>query len=373
MLAQPERHPPVQLNRPAAAVLVTLLTAAQGWQAWTMLMPFEFARSYWVFTYDHGFVRRGAGGEMARLLFADTQAGSVLMPPIASAVGVTGVMSVIAALVWKGSQTRLIVAVVLAASPGTIEFAIRQARPDIIGYALIPLAFLAARSRWLWAVSAGWTGLILIHEGVVLSVGPWLLAAVALRLAPHLRAWLLRLFLLPAVASTAVLVAGRPSALQMTLLRSDAAYLDSQQTTLLKFIGDSLPASVDLVLRDFSWSTAVLTLGLGLFLVAAHFLAFRSAGVTWPSNKPVALAVMVSIIAVAVEMLIGTDWMRWVGMWIGGATLVTGLATVVQDEGVPKRYWWLTVLLIAVVPPLPDHFGAGSVQRALERFLRLFS
>ncbi|QGF23868.1 hypothetical protein [Raineyella fluvialis] len=165
--------------------------------------PDEMQVSYWLVTYDYGFVRRGLGGEIIQLLSGRADRVptwlTYLAPWSAALLPAIALYLVIAALVRHGTRSSVALAMLLACSPWTFDALIAYGRPDQFGLVwliTVGAVLLPTRGRPPALVAVltvlGLAGgvLTLVHEA---SMGIWgivvlVLIAVA-DTAPRTKVW----------------------------------------------------------------------------------------------------------------------------------------------------------------------------------------
>ena len=204
----------------------------------------------------------------------------------------------------------------------------------------------------MWVLSGWFVILILMHEGVLLSVAPWLLVVLAARRASLVDG--LRLFLLPAVAGLFVLFGGGADVGQVTHLKADARpYIDLDQVTMFSFLDDSVSQSWHVVM-GLGVANALLMLTIGAGLVLIHGLVL---GISRLLHRPTQLtlaALAVSVAGVGLEMMLGYDWLRWFSEWTCCGLIVLGLSAR-RHSSTPVRSWaaWVGSAILLLLPVLP--------------------
>ncbi len=307
-----------------------------------------FVESYYLITYRHGFVRHGLMGEVLRLVGAPTSASTGKIASfVVAAVMVVALLVAIELLIRRRSASSAAMAVLLAASPFCIDFALVDRRPDLVAIALlVVLGLVVTRVRshqvaWLAAVGVGFGAMVLVHEDVVLIELPWAVVLVAVatlgrtgrmfgrpsdgsenqadrRVAAQLMARLAALGVAPLLAALAVLLSGVPSPGQVARLRADVVGFSYKNQTEFGYLRQTLSQSFHLVgsmprfvQRD--------TMAVGLVLVALQVIwvvrwvvpglwePFARAG-----NRAVG-ALVAAIVSGATVLLFATgfDWLRW--------------------------------------------------------------
>ena len=135
--------------------------------------------SYYAVDYTFGFVRRGLAGELVGLVPGHYFAASLALRWLATAMYLFGLAAVaaVALLGGRGSERRLMLAMLIPLLPFGIPFAAYSARPDLFGaaaLAALAVALAFVRSR---AVAMGWCAgygvliavLTLVHEAIGLQ------------------------------------------------------------------------------------------------------------------------------------------------------------------------------------------------------------
>ncbi len=345
-----------------------------------------FVESYYLITYRHGFVRHGLLGEVLRLVGAPTtdSTGKFASFVVAGVMDVAHVVA-IELLIRQRSTASAAMAVLLAASPFCIDFALVDRRPDLMAIALlVVLGLVVTRVRshqvaWLAAVGVGFGAMVLVHEDVALIELPWAVVLVAVatlgrtgrmfggpgdgradpadcRAAVRLTARLVALGAAPFLAALAVLLSGVPSPGQVTRLRADVVGFSYKGQTEFDYLRQTLSQSFHLVgsmprfvQRD--------TMAVGLVLVALQVIwvvRWVTPGVWEPftqaGNRAVGAFVAV-IVSGATVLLFATgfDWLRWF-----------------CDCGAS----WLVVQAFAVLVLVPSPRDAGAGRRAVRQRLR---
>ncbi len=384
----------------------------------------RFTESYYLVTYGHGFIRRGLLGEGLHLMFGlPTRSEVDVTADAVVALSVGAVVLVIELLIRRGTSSSCATALLLAASPFTIDFFIVDRRPDLLALVLlVALGLVLSRADramvpGIIAVGIGFGAMVLVHEDVILIEVPWAMVLVATATLVrggddhHMRYRgrriegnvLLGVLAVPPLAATAAILAwGLPSSRQVAELQSDLARLHLTGNTVFTYLPDSLRASVRLV-GSIPPSAKAWTLLLGIVLVTLQLLWVRSwtrphlAQVFVASGHRRLGAVLAATIVVATAILFATgfDWVRWFAdcgaAWLvvqGFVPLLTGksghlgeLAPVDPDgtstgppgaptEGPAPRIHlsrWLPALAVylVAVPPLDDLFITGQLRHFL--------
>ena len=384
----------------------------------------RFTESYYLVTYGHGFIRRGLLGEGLHLMFGlPTRSEVDVAADVVVALSVGAVVLVIELLIRRGTSSSCATALLLAASPFTIDFFIVDRRPDLLALVLLVTLGLVlsrgGRATWLgiMAVGIGFGAMVLVHEDVILIEVPWAMVLVAT--ATLVRGGgdrekghrgrrtevnvLLGFLVVPPLAATAAVLAwGLPSSRQVAELQADLFSLHLEGNTVFTYLPDSLGASVRLV-GSIPNSAKIWTLLLGIVLVTLQLLWVRSwtrphlAQVFVASGHRRLGAVLGATIVVATAILFATgfDWVRWfadcgaawlvvqafVPLLAGEPGHVGDLAPVDPDgssaeqpdaptEGPAAHIRlsrWLPALAVylVAVPPLDDLYITGQLRHFL--------
>jgi hypothetical protein len=304
--------------------IVLALATFQVAQGWIRKVE-GFPKSYWVVTYDYGFVRRGLAGELLQAL-----PGPVTESMVVAAARLTGIVPVVAlillAIVLLRNLTapRAAMALLLMSSPFTLDEFLINSRPDQFGLAvLVVLAIFLRRLRgaqW-WALieisGAVMGALALIHEGNLLFYGvvalPMIMSDTSRR--GRTRAVGAALFFLPsAVAGLCIAAAGLGDARLAHALANDPVVRQIMGTgdqALVAFMDDGVrdsfalvaslgPHKMGILLIWGLLAGAIHVFWLGRWSRAATVAAFRY----WIYWLPVVLAAGFSFAT-------GVDWNRW--------------------------------------------------------------
>ena len=347
----------------------------------------SFTDSYFLITYQHGFVRRGLAGEILHLLFGvPTQFELDALTDVMIGTVCIAFLWLVERLIRHATRRSWTMAILVAASPFTFEFFPVNQRPDLLGVTLLIVVGMAVvRSRRLKdltvvAISVGFGLLILVHEDAALVQFPWAVALVAISQG----SWtpgrdtrkLLMLFGPPVAAGLAVSSFGIPNQAKVAALRADVARFPLQGRTNFTFLADSFHDALHLVSQmPASVKVDSLVVGGVLLLVQVTAVAVLVRPTIWSSfavgpRRRVGVAVgIVILIATVLLFATGKDWLRWVAecgsCWLVfesfGVLLSDGRDWV--EETPPSLSPW--VLLIAVylvaVPPLPYDVLSGGV------------
>lgn len=308
----------------------------QGWRSGAS----QFELSYWLVTYEHGFVRRGLGGEVLRLLPGPVTPGLVLGAAVTvSVVSAAAVVAVVIALLRREGEPALWLALLVAASPFTVEAAINKHRPDQLGLVVLCALALGGGRRWVNVVTSLLLALlVLVHEGALVSYGlfalPLLVRFRDLGSWVRAGAWFAPSFLTTAL----VLVSGRAEVAQVEQLLNSpgtVAVLERPSDTdysVLPYLSDSLADSVAVV-AAFPVEKATLMVLWGALLAVVHAVWLGRSGVrirsTWLPWTP-ALAALVFLHVTAV------DWQRWIAAAFTALLVVVASLLPPAVESLPR-------------------------------------
>jgi hypothetical protein len=374
-------------------VFVWVLAAFQVAQGLADAIPLgnvRFTESYYLVTYNHGFVRRGLLGEVLRLLFGTpTRAEVDVTADLVVALAVGAVLVTCELLIRRRTTSSFAMAILLVASPFAIDFFIVDRRPDLIGVVLLVALGVAlvrleeAGLPWLLGFGIAFAALVLVHEDVILIQVPWAMVLVAVATlrrgrtadghgAATTRVLAERLGALVApsvVAIIAVLAYGLPSGQKVARLEQDVSSFHLSGNTVFTYLPESIHAAVRLV-GAIPTDGKVRTLALGLVLVALQLgwvIAWvrPHLGRAFAESGHRALGVgLGALVAAATVVLFGTgfDWVRWFAdcgtSWLVVQAFVTLLAAPEHALSAPPARvhlsHWLPALAVylALVPPL---------------------
>ena len=120
-----------------AAVLVGF-QLAQGLSDPIPIGNRHFTESYYLVTYDHGFIRRGLLGEVIRLAVGvPTTLQIDVVADLVVVLAVGAVLVLIELLIRESTPSSWAMALLLAASPFTIDFFLVDRRPDLLALVLL--------------------------------------------------------------------------------------------------------------------------------------------------------------------------------------------------------------------------------------------
>ncbi|MGO8869930.1 MAG: hypothetical protein ACLQPH_00745 [Acidimicrobiales bacterium] len=394
-----------------AALLITL-QLVKGLSMGSGVANSPFTQSYFLITYHHGFVRRGLLGEVLRLAVGvPTRTEVDLVADVLSWACVIVLVALVEVLVRRRTPGSYAMALLVAASPFTIDHLLVDHRPDL--FAIVVLAGLGAvlvrATRfvvpWIFGIGLAFTAMVLVHEDVLLIQIPWAIALVVLATlgrdgvlfgangpgpGPELARRLGALLVAPVLATAVVLAYGLPSTHTVAELRADVAAFHLGPGTMFTYLPDSLGASVRLV-ASIPLGTKAHTLLLGgvlLLLQVGWVAAWVRPGIYAPfarrGNRGLGACVAgVILIATGALFATGVDWLRWFAD-CGAAWLVVQAFTVLLLDprptargdaavtGAPvgdriRLSHWLPALAVylAAVPPLAMATTAGLLRHYL--------
>jgi hypothetical protein len=360
---------------------------------------FPFIRSYWVISYDHGFVRRGLTGSALEVVAGPPTTATIEIAAFTVAAFAVGALVIlIELLIRRRSSAAAGLAVLLACSPFTAEYLAFQRRPDLLAVpVLVGFGIALARAphrRRAWCVAAGlaFGVLALAHEAVVLQAVPWALLLVVVLAAGHRGdarsdareevrnlAWL---SVPPAAVFLIVARFGLPGPTRVAEIRADAARFHwPRDTTMLDVLGDSIRDSFARVLA-VPHDELIATVLLGALLVAVHVLWLSKsthvsvvrAAVTERPRLLGAGSVAAVALGGVVTFATGIDWLRWIAgsalMWL----LVSAIVLLVRDDshrtqsesGVVLSRWVVPMAIyLALLSPLGELVTAGDAVHLL--------
>jgi hypothetical protein len=371
----------------------------------------QFTESYYLVTYHHGFVRRGLLGEGLRLAFGVPTRGEVDgTADVVVALAIVAVLVTAELLIRQGTPGSYAMAVLVVATPFTIDFVIVDRRPDLLALvALVALGIVLLKvSRslmaWLAMFGLGFAALVLVHEDVILVQVPWSLVLVTVATLgrdgvaaggarPGLaRTLATRLGVLvgpPLIATAALLAYGLPSTSRVGALESDVARYHFVGNTVFTYLPDSIGTAVSQVSAIPNSAKAItLVLGLVLFALQVAWSIWWVRPRLWTTfarrgNRALGTGLAALIVATtALLFATGFDWVRWFADC--GASWLIVLAFAVLFDGsvsahgdpplpTPERTGgvhlspWLPALAVylAVVPPLDVLFVTGQLRHFL--------
>jgi hypothetical protein len=327
----------------------------------------RFTQSYYLVTYDHGFLRRGLSGEGLHLLFGVPTPSEVdITSDLVVVLAVVAVVVVIEVLIRRGTASAWAMAILLAATPFTIDFFIVDRRPDLLALVLLVALGLVltragrTRLRWLIVFGVGFGALVLVHEDVILVEVPWaLVLTAAVTVGPGdeqtgdgvtgvgrlVGTRLTALAVLPVVATVALLAYGLPSSGRVAALENDVSTFHFTGNTVFTYLPDSISASLRLV-GEIPGRAKFETLLLGFVLIALStvwIVRWVTPRVWSPFLRPGHRALgagLAGLVAVTTVILFATgfDWVRWFAdcgaAWlIVQAFVVLGPATMPPASG----------------------------------------
>ncbi len=389
--------------------LLALLQVLQGMVDRVPAGNVQFTESYYLVTYRHGFVRRGLLGEGLHLLFGVPTRGEVdITADVVVALAIGAVLVLAELLIRRGSSGSYAMAVLVVATPFTIDFLLIDRRPDLLGVVLLVGlgVVLVGASRavlaWMVAFGLGFALLVLVHEDVVLVQVPWALVLVAVAtlgpdgkavggrpgLGRTLAARLGAVAAPPLVATVALLAYGMPSTGRVRALESDVGGYHFVGNTVFTYLANSIGTAADQV-GAIPGSAKADTLVLGVILVT-----LQVAWIVWwvrpqlwatfsrPGNQGLGIGLAATVtLTTAFLFATGFDWVRWFAecgaSWlvVQAFTVLSAPPTALGVDRVPKApstgrvhlSHWLPALAVylAVVPPLDVLFITNQLRHFL--------
>jgi hypothetical protein len=381
----------------------------------------RFTESYYLVTYNHGFVRRGLLGEGLRLAFGvPTRSEVDMTADLVVVLAIGAVLVIIELLIRRETASSYAMAILLAASPFTIDFLVVDRRPDLLAVVLlVALGIVLARVTnallpWLVAFGLAFGGMVLVHEDVVLIDIPWAMVLVAAATLGRngvfvggprpgvTRTLVARVGVLVApsvIATFAVLAYGLPTTQRVAELERDVSSFHFSGNTVFTYLPNSIHAAVHLV-GAIPDDAKLHTLLLGFVLIALQlgWIASWVRPRIWSpfverGNRALGICLGTTIV-IATVILFGTgfDWVRWFAD-CGAAWLIVqafsplsrqsgpGVGeprreeSAINDSGQPAGLsvasagrvhlsHWLPALAVylAMVPPLDDLFITGQLR-----------
>jgi hypothetical protein len=387
-------------------LFVLVLAAFQVAQGVADAIPFgnvRFTESYYLVTYNHGFVRRGLLGECLRLLFGvPTRSEVDGTADLVVALAVGAVLVTCELLIRRRTSSSFAMAILLAASPFAIDFFIVDRRPDLLGFVLLValgIALVGVRGAlllWLLAFGIAFAAMVLVHEDVILIQVPWAMVLVAVatlgggmssegQSPTAARVLTVRLVTLVApsvLAIIAVLTYGLPTDQKVIELEQDVSNFHLSGNTVFTYLPESIHDAMHLV-GAIPLDGKVNTLVLGFVLVALQLVWLTAwvqphLGRVFTESGRRALGVgLGAVVAAATVVLFGTgfDWVRWFAdcgaSWLVVQAFATLLAAPRQgNPPLPARVHlshWLPALAVylALVPPLDVLYVTGELKHFL--------
>lgn len=331
-----------------ARVLTWPLFGFQLVQGMWPLAADPLSRSYWAIDYSQGFIRRGLGGAMVDLL-----PGPVSHAQVTGVVWVTA-LAALAAVAWlivrlqRGGHEAL--ALLLAASPFTIDQLAQNRRPDEWGIVVLVLVGMVVAARWegrrWWTSLAGLAvaqaALVLMHETTLLLIGVWVFPLLMSRAD---MSWSQRwasagVYAVPSVAALAALIlwgqatAGQVAALSERAIAQGVLAPAEVDGSILWFLAQTPTESMAMV-SGFGVTRIAMVVVWAVLMVAVHAVWVRRITLAWWTLIPVAIGTL----AVFVTSL---DWPRWSTM-AGMCWLVTVSAVSLTRPARRGEAWMLAV------------------------------
>lgn len=335
----------------AAGVLLSL------WQVWAgrLRLPTRYSVSYWVVTWDHGFVRRGLSGEINEALFGwnvGMRDGAYTLSITAGLIGGLSIMAVAWALLLRRDTRLSWFGLLLLAAPGTIRTAVALSRPDMLGLLALLGAGLATtlvsplRRRALLAASGLWLAtVILIQEASAFQIAPWVVLLVVTTAGRwDWRARLIDLIsfgIAPAVSLAVVVLRGVATPAQLKALKADSATWLSgiKGGDAASYLADPVSYTVRTVLALGPVNMAGMFITGALLFLALPVLAARFAKVdvlaVFGSVPGRAVGMALVLPAFLLQLATGFDWLRWTATW-GTLLLVTAGVMLLRGEALTR-------------------------------------
>jgi hypothetical protein len=336
-----EHQPGWPLNgvRLFVAVLV-LFQLIQGLIDSPRIANSPFTRSYYLITYNHGFVRRGLIGEGLRLIVGVPTVSEVDgVADLVAILAIGSVLMLIELLIRRGSPESCSMAILLAASPFIFDYIVVDRRPDLLAIpALVALGFiLMVKTRglivWLGGMGLVFGALALVHEDVLMIELPWAIVLVTVATLGQggdaagrggsspvkiLGERLAALVVPSVIAAVALLTFGLPNAEKVAKLRADVSGFPLHSGTMFEYLPDTLRKSIDRV-GSIPQSVALHTIALCLLLLIpqlAWVVFWGRSGLTAiftrQGHRAIGLALgAVVVIPMFALFATGVDWLRW--------------------------------------------------------------
>jgi len=360
---------------------------------------FPFIRSYWVISYDHGFVRRGLTGSLLQLVAGPPTTVSIEIAAFTvAAFAIAALVVLIELLIRRRSSAAAGLAVLLACSPFTAEYLAFQRRPDLlavpvlVGFGIAMVRAPGRRRAWCVAAGLAFAVLALAHEAVVLQTVPWAVLLTVVLTAERrtdarsdIREEVRDLAWLSVPPAVVFLIVGRyglPGPARVAEIRADAArFRWAPGTTMLDVLGDSVRDSFARVLA-LPHGSLLATVVLGALLVAVHaqwlsksthVSVVRAALTARPRLLGVGSAVAVAVGGL-VMFATGIDWLRWIAgsalLWL----LVSAIVLLARDDPdrtesdspvVLPRWVPPAAIYLALLLPLGELVTAGQAVHIL--------
>ena len=346
-----------RVRRPDARSVLALilggavaLQVAQGLVYQRRITPYK--ASYWLVTYEHGFVRRGLAGEVLRRI-AGTAPSIVTIEAVQyllTAALLASLCLLVRAL-WRRNEPALdLAAVVLCCSPFVFDFVVFQRRPDQIGYlAVLAIGFMLwkrpARSTTIAALGGLFLAAsVLVSDSAFLACTGWAVLLLMLSAGQSLRTprTFMRMVLLitpPAVAALVSATSGRLDDAHVRALAATASRYRWTDVVVFPYLSDSLRTSLHRVadMPRTMMLGSVLTGGL-LVLLQGWLMTGLASPASLRSRRPrreTVLIVTVCIIGLLALMLLGIDWFRWISGFGLMATVVFGFGRLMSESTAP--------------------------------------
>lgn len=310
----------------------------------------EYGRSLWYVTYRFGFVRRGLGGEMLRIVLGHTPSlGAVdFVQNVVAAVMLGAAIALVVLLCRQRTVIAYAAAALLVVAPFGLDTVGGQRRPDLFCYFLLAMLGIWAATRRVSAIVLGLVGGVLLGVSTLLSeaspliVGPWLLlvvvAAARARARSRSEPWFaMVLCTLPSIVTLLVLAAtGRGSGQTVAALEGAAPREIQGHGSVFPYLSDTFRSSFDRVVHGPGNPPLSILVGavfaVLLLFCARDCLTYARAMWTWilPTRFLRVAWTSGTLAAAVVLFALGFDWLRWISS-IGFAALLAGGAIVLLD------------------------------------------
>lgn len=320
----------------------------------------EWIATQWLFTYEHGFVRRGLPGHLLQTVAQPNEA-IIFAVGVLIATCVVGATAGVVVVALRRRDTRLVRLAVIAALLGSASgfpfLAASAGRLEHINVLLVIGAAVAVRAwrcGWVAAALAG-VGAAVVHEASVVLLWPWLAAFTA-----HYRRPWLPVLIVPAAATVAVLLAPAPLALSQMMTElsatADFAVIEGAVLPLYRTTAENIGFVVDSLLSVY-----------GLWLPLSILAAAPLAAFAWwllrgvQEARPMVLASLVP----AGMSLIGVDFGRWFAFMsiLLAVTAATHAPKGVRHSGLAVGV--IGVLLASVASGGTDYTGYRALFDAI--------
>ena len=326
------------------------LQLAQGLTYQRRITPYK--ASYWLVTYEQGFVRRGLAGELLRRV-AGTSPSIVTIEVVQyllTAILFVALCLVVRAL-WRRNDPVLdVAAVVLCCSPFVFDFVVFQRRPDQVGYLVVlAIGFMLWRRPASGTAIAALGGLllaaaVLVSDSAFLACTGWAVLLLVLTPGQTIRSLrtLGRVAMLsapPAVAALVSATAGRLDANHVQALAATASRYRWTDVVVFPYLSDNLRTSVQRV-ADMPRTMMIgsVTVGLLLVLLQGWLMTGLASPTSLRSRRPrpeTALVATLCLLGLVALMLLGIDWFRWISGFGLMATVVYSFGQLMRKPSAP--------------------------------------